>query len=162
MGDAWIAQAKNPKLSNLVLDERFAMLVEADVQTQDNRKLTKLLNNAQFRFPQACLQDVNAAPARGLEKALLRQLASRAWVRETCREREPERFLLAKLAKTRFLIPADQWSEDADLDALWDRLGTAAEKYLRTVAGRSRFAHRHAQELAEMVLGEYRRGRRDR
>src|SRR5688572_24517846 len=49
------------------------------------------------------------------------------------------------------------WSENAELEALWDRLGTVAEKYLRAVAGRSRFAHRFGRELAEEVLGERRR-----
>jgi hypothetical protein len=39
------------------------------------------------------------------------------------------------------------------LDAIWDRLGTMAERYLRAVAGRSRFSHRYGRELAEAVLG---------
>jgi len=43
------------------------------------------------------------------------------------------------------------------LDALWDRLGTVAEKYLRALEIRSRFAHTHARELAEEVLVEARR-----
>jgi len=43
MADAWLAQGKNPKLSSLAFDERFAMLVEAEFQTRDNRKLAKLL-----------------------------------------------------------------------------------------------------------------------
>ena len=42
MADAWLAQGKNPKLSSLAFDERFAMLVEAEFQTRDNRKLAKL------------------------------------------------------------------------------------------------------------------------
>lgn len=82
MADAWLAQGKNPKLSSLAFDERFAMLVEAEFQTRDNRKLAKLLTDAQFRFPQACMEDVDPAPTRGLEKAMLRQLASCSWVSE--------------------------------------------------------------------------------
>jgi hypothetical protein len=45
----------------------------------------------------------------------------------------------------------------AEFDALWDRLGTVAERYLRALEIRSRFAHTHARELAEEVLDEARR-----
>jgi hypothetical protein len=47
--------------------------------------------------------------------------------------------------------------EDARLEALWDRLGTVAERYLRALAIRSRFAHTHGRELAEVVVVERRR-----
>jgi hypothetical protein len=39
------------------------------------------------------------------------------------------------------------------LDAIWDRLGTMAERYLRAVAARSRFPHRYERELAKAALG---------
>jgi hypothetical protein len=45
-------------------------------------------------------------------------------------------------------------SEDARLAALWDRLGTVAERYLRALTIRSRFAHTHGRELAEAVVVE--------
>lgn len=82
MAEAWTAQVKNPELSSLDFDERFGMLVDAEFQTRDNRKLGKLLADAQFRFPQACIEDVEAGSARGVEKSLLRQLATCAWVTE--------------------------------------------------------------------------------
>jgi len=47
--------------------------------------------------------------------------------------------------------------DSAELDALWDRLGTVAERYLRALEIRSRFAHAHGRELAEEVLLETRR-----
>jgi hypothetical protein len=47
--------------------------------------------------------------------------------------------------------------ENAELEALWDRLGTVAERYLRALAIRSRFAHTHGRELAEAVVVARRR-----
>ena len=82
MADAWTAQAKSPDLSSLDFDERFGMLVDAEFQTRDNRKLSKLLADAQFRYPQACVEDVDVSATRGLEKSLLRQLATCSWVNE--------------------------------------------------------------------------------
>lgn len=82
MAEAWITQTKNTDLSSLAFDERFGMLVDAEYKARDNRKLGKLLADAQFRFPQASIEDVDAAPARGLEKSLLRQLGSCAWVND--------------------------------------------------------------------------------
>jgi DNA replication protein DnaC len=82
MAEAWTAQAKNPELGSLDFDDRFGMLVDAEFQTRDNRKLGKLLADAQLRFPQACTEDVDAIATRGLEKSLLRQLATCTWVNE--------------------------------------------------------------------------------
>jgi len=44
-----------------------------------------------------------------------------------------------------------------DSDAIWDRIGTIAERSLRAIEIRSRFAHTHARELADEVLREARR-----
>ena len=82
MAEAWLAQGKNPKLGSLAFDERFALLVDAEYQTRDNRRLAKLLSDAQFRYPNACIEDVEPSPARGLDKPMLRQIASGGWIGE--------------------------------------------------------------------------------
>jgi len=83
MADAWIAQTKNAKLSSLDFDERFGMLVDAEYHARDGRKMTRLLRDARLRFPHACIEDVDAAASRGLDKALLRQLGTGAWITES-------------------------------------------------------------------------------
>ena len=82
MAEAWQQQQKDAKIGALSFDERFALIVDAEHQARDNRRLTRLLKDAQLRIPQACVEDVAAAPARGLEKSMLRQLASCSWVAE--------------------------------------------------------------------------------
>ena len=69
MAEAWIAQTKNPDLSSLEFDERLGMLVDAEYQTRDNRRLTRLLADAEFRYPQACTEDVEPSSARGIEQS---------------------------------------------------------------------------------------------
>jgi DNA replication protein DnaC len=82
MAHAWIEQNKNPTIASLGFDERFGMLVDAEHMARDNRRLGKLLKDAQLRLPTACIEDVEAAAARGLEKAMLRQLGSCTWIHE--------------------------------------------------------------------------------
>lgn len=82
MAEAWQQQQKDAKIGALSFDERFALIVDAEHQARDNRRLTRLLKDAQLRIPQACVEDVASSPTRGLEKAMLRQLASCSWVTE--------------------------------------------------------------------------------
>ncbi len=82
MADAWQQQQKDAKAGALSFDERFSLLVDAEHQARDNRRLTRLLKDAQLRIPQACVEDVESGPGRGLEKPMLRQLGSCTWVNE--------------------------------------------------------------------------------
>ena len=82
MAEAWLAQQKDPKLGALSFDERFALLVDAEHMARDNRRITRLLKDADLRIPNACIEDVKTSPARGLEKAMVRQLGSCAWIGE--------------------------------------------------------------------------------
>ena len=82
MAAAWLEQSKNPKMANLSFDERFGLLVDAEHLARDNRRLGRLLKDAQLRLPSACIEDIEASPARGLDKALLRQLATGSWIQE--------------------------------------------------------------------------------
>lgn len=82
MADAWTAQQKDTKLGSLGFDERFGLLVDAEHMARDNRRLARLLKDAALRIPTACVEDVRISPVRGLDKAMVRQLGSCAWVGE--------------------------------------------------------------------------------
>jgi DNA replication protein DnaC len=82
MAEAWAAQQKDAAIGALSFDERMALLVDAEHMARDNRRLKRLLKDAELRIPSACMEDVKASPARGMEKALVRQLASCTWLGE--------------------------------------------------------------------------------
>ena len=82
MAEAWVAQQKEPKIGALAFDERFAMLVDAEHLARDNRRLKRLLKDADLRIPNACIEDVRTSPARGLDKAMVRQLGTCTWIGE--------------------------------------------------------------------------------
>ena len=82
MADAWQGQQRDTSAGALSFDERFALLVDAEYLARDNRRLARLLKDAELRIPSACIEDVDTAAARGVDRALLRQLATCTWVRE--------------------------------------------------------------------------------
>jgi len=82
MAEAWAAQQKDATIGALSFDERMALLVDAEHMARDNRRLRRLLKDADLRIASACMEDVKASPARGLEKAMVRQLGSCSWIGE--------------------------------------------------------------------------------
>lgn len=82
MADAWAAQQKDATIGALSFDERLGLLVDAEHMSRDNRRLKRLLKDAELRIPNACMEDVKASSARGMEKSMVRQLGSCAWISE--------------------------------------------------------------------------------
>lgn len=82
MAREWEEQEKDPKLRELDFGERFGLLVEAEHRARDNRRMVRLLKQAELRIQEACMEDLKAGPARGLPIATVRQLATGAWVSE--------------------------------------------------------------------------------
>lgn len=80
MADAWQQQQKDATIGSLSFDERLGLLVEAEHMARHNRRLARLLKDAELRLSHACTEDLEAAPARGLDKAMIRQLASCGWI----------------------------------------------------------------------------------
>lgn len=79
---AWAAQQADPAAQALSFDERLALLVSHEIQHRENQRMTKVMREAKLKFPNACLEDVDAAPGRGIDRAVLRQLASGRWARD--------------------------------------------------------------------------------
>ena len=82
MADAWTMQQKDAKLGALGFDERFGLIVDAEHMARDNRRLARLLKDAALRIPTACVEDVRASGQRGLDRSMVRQLGSCAWIGE--------------------------------------------------------------------------------
>jgi DNA replication protein DnaC len=82
MTDAYEAQHQDAALTTLAFDERFSMLVDAESLYRDTRALTRRLKEAKLRLPQACLEDLDYAPRRGLDRTVIRQLALGRWIVE--------------------------------------------------------------------------------
>ena len=82
MAGAWQQQRADARAAELGFVDRFALLVEAEHLARDNRRLGRLLKQAQLRIGNACVEDIEASGPRGLDKATVRQLATCGWIRE--------------------------------------------------------------------------------
>ena len=79
---AWEAQQQDPSSTSLAFDERLALLVDAEWLARENRRLARALLEAKLRPSHACLEAIDYAARRGLERAQIRQLATCRWVAE--------------------------------------------------------------------------------
>lgn len=79
MCNALQEQLEQPDINQLSFDERFALLVERECITRENRRLTTRLRQARLKVS-ACLEDMDYAAPRGLSKAVVRQLAECSWI----------------------------------------------------------------------------------
>ena len=80
MAAAWIAQREDPKIHEIDFDSRFGMIVDAEHLSRDNKRLARALREAKLRIPNACIEDIDYAPKRELERSLVRQLGTCAWI----------------------------------------------------------------------------------
>jgi DNA replication protein DnaC len=65
----------------LSFEEKIGMLVDREWDDRDNRRLLRRLKEAKLGTGRAILEDVTVDPARGLEKSLVRELATCGWAR---------------------------------------------------------------------------------
>jgi DNA replication protein DnaC len=69
-----------PPNNQLSFEEKIGMLVDREWSERENRRLDRRLKDAKLGV-RASLEDVVCDPARGIDKPMVRQLASCQWVR---------------------------------------------------------------------------------
>jgi len=82
MGAAWLEQQRSADTVALSFDERFAMLVDAEWMARENKRLGRALKEAKLRIAEASVEGIDFPARRELDKAVVRQLSSCAWVIE--------------------------------------------------------------------------------
>jgi DNA replication protein DnaC len=75
-------QLTDPKVQDLLFEERFSLLVDAEWATRKSNRLTRLIRAAGYPYPDASMEDIEYRPDRGLDKTLLARLATCAYVKE--------------------------------------------------------------------------------
>ena len=79
---AWTEQQRSPDSSSLCFDERLALLVDAEWLDRQNKRLGRALREAKLRLANACIEDLDYPARRQLDRAVVRQLATCAWVEQ--------------------------------------------------------------------------------
>jgi DNA replication protein DnaC len=83
LANAWREQQQKPDVANLPFDDRFALLVDAEWLHRENKRLGRCLKEAKLRLSQACIEDIDYAARRELDRAVVRQLATCRWVADS-------------------------------------------------------------------------------
>lgn len=79
MARAFDEQLTSSTFHALSFEERFGLLVDAEVTDRDNRRLQRLLKNAKLKQP-ACVEDIDYRHDRGLNRSKMASLVSGDWI----------------------------------------------------------------------------------
>jgi len=81
MVEAFQRQNQSSDYIDLCFEERLGMLVDAEWDAREQRKLTRRLQVAKLRYP-ASIEDIDYRTTRGLDRQVIRSLATCQWIRE--------------------------------------------------------------------------------
>ena len=81
LAEAFEMQLQSPQYTELSFEERLGLLIDAEWTTRQQRKLQRRLKAARLRYP-ASLEDVDFKTPRGLDRKVVRSLATCDWIRE--------------------------------------------------------------------------------
>lgn len=70
-----------PDIEHLSFEERLGLLVDRELTEREDRRLQTRLRQARLKHS-ACLEDLDTRTPRGLDKALITQLATGQWIRQ--------------------------------------------------------------------------------
>lgn len=69
MADAFEAQCYDQSYDGFGFEDRFGMLVDKEWDKRKNSKLQKLIRTADFRYPNACMEDIEYLADRKIDRA---------------------------------------------------------------------------------------------
>jgi len=82
ISEALEEQINSSSYEELSFEERFGMLVDKEMTYRENRRLSMLLRRARFRYPGACVEDIDFRTKRGIRKENVLHLAQNDWIRK--------------------------------------------------------------------------------
>lgn len=71
----------NTLYDTLSFADRLSLLLTAELNDKENRKLARLLKAAKLKYPNACYEEIDFNPKRGLDRQLFANLSTCDWVR---------------------------------------------------------------------------------
>jgi DNA replication protein DnaC len=82
MAESLREQMNTPSLSTLSFEERFGLIVDAEWARRKNNHLNKLIKKATFKFPYACVEDIEYHADRHLDQAQLLRLSTCSYIHD--------------------------------------------------------------------------------
>ena len=82
MAEAFSAQLQNAQFQAVSFEDRFAMLVDAEWSARKSNRLTRLIRNAGYADPTACVENIEYISERKLDREQILRLASCSYLHE--------------------------------------------------------------------------------
>ena len=82
MADAFRIQQSDKSMKEVSFEDRFGMLVDAEYISRKNNRLKRLIHNAGFEQPDACIAGIDYTSGRKLNRDLISRLASCEYIPE--------------------------------------------------------------------------------
>lgn len=82
MGDKLREMVDDQAYDSCTFEEKIEMLLEAESSARRDRKIAKLIKQARFKLPAACVEDILYLPQRSLTKDRINRYAECSWVRD--------------------------------------------------------------------------------
>ena len=82
MAEAFSAQLADAQFQSVSFEDRFAMLVDAEWSARKSNRLTRLIRNAGYADPAACVENIEYHPERRLDREQILRLASCAYLQK--------------------------------------------------------------------------------
>jgi len=80
MAAAWRDLAGQPGSDDLSRDEWLGLMVDREVTVRADKRIRNKLASAKLRFAEACIEDIDFATSRGLDRRNTLALAQGAWL----------------------------------------------------------------------------------
>src|SRR5215469_7679515 len=80
MERAYTRQLELPAASALGFDERFALLIQTELESRRSSRLARLLKTDNLKDKGACLEEIDFQQNRNIEKRLVANLADCRWI----------------------------------------------------------------------------------
>ena len=80
MADNFTLQLQQPKMNNLSFEDRFAMIVDAQWDWKENRRMKRYLRDAKLKLP-ACVEDIDYKTQRGIDQSVMMRLIAGDWIK---------------------------------------------------------------------------------
>src|SRR5699024_3558303 len=80
MAECYENQTISTEFSSLSFEERFNLLVDYEYARRQSNKLERLIKQATFKEPTACVEDIEFHPDRHLDKELIFRLSTGQYI----------------------------------------------------------------------------------
>ena len=82
MAGAFKAQLEDAQFQSVSFEDRFAILVDAEWSARKSNRLARLIRNAGYAEPAACVENIEYLPERKLDREQILILASCAYIHD--------------------------------------------------------------------------------